>query len=87
MADTPPRTTFQLSTFPQHCKSRDGFGWCVRKYEAETGWRLLAEGWHPSREEAMSEGEEAWRRASLDWGKRNDSKHPVYVPEYRLPLA
>jgi hypothetical protein len=87
MTDMPPRATFQLSTFPLHYKRRDGFGWCVRKYELETGWRLLAEGWQLTREEAMTEGEKARRRASLDWGKRNDPQRPVNMPEYRLPLA
>jgi hypothetical protein len=87
MAEMPPRATFQLSTFPLHRKSRDGFGWCVRKYESETGWRVLAEGWHLTREEAVSEGEKVWRKANFEWGKRNDPQPPVHEPEYRLPLA
>ena len=87
MTDIPPRATFQLSTFPLHHKRRDGFGWCVRKYEIETGWRLLAEGWHPTREEAMTEGEKAWRRASLALGKCHDPRMPAFMSEYRLPLA
>jgi hypothetical protein len=87
MIDSPPRATFQLSTFPQHHKRHDGVGWCVRKYEENVGWRLLAEGWHPTREEAVAEGEKAWRKANFDWGKRNDRPMPEFVPEYRLPLA
>jgi hypothetical protein len=87
MTDTPPRATFQLSMFPLHHKHRDGFGWCVRKYEENVGWRLLAEGWNPIREEAMAKGEKAWRRANLDWGKRNDPHMPEVMLEYRLPLA
>jgi hypothetical protein len=82
MTDRPPPVTFELATFPMRKGRVDGFCWCVRRYEAETGWRLLAEGWHPTRKKASAEGEKAWRRASRDWSRRHDPDRPADKPEY-----